>query len=1167
MTLELKFNNTHKTLDLIGHIPEGTKNKVTELMTYNPTLQCYQGAINKQVLLLAKELQVKVAPNLIDDIRKFLSVKQTRQENEDPKEISGGQQQEPRIIGFIIKHPAFGLGRLLSIKDGIAKVCFFFPPSQKRLNCNSINRSLISLGSICKTNNGKCTIKEQLVGQGRIPHAYVVEYDNGLVDELPESEVTPVETIKPHNPLDILAILQQDGYSLFKKREELVHAHNSLVSRSLGVKSLLSSRIDLYPHQAYVAGTVILDNKQRYLLADEVGLGKTIEAGIIIHDLLSRNPIANILILCPGTLLQQWLSEMYSKFSGVVFRLPELSGISALTSGKAHNVILSFNAALTYAKELTSHKWDLVVIDEVHNLLYLKSLYELVKNISMQVRSLILLSALPAQRHDQEYYDLLTLLEPRKYKQDDAETRKRFSLVFERQREIGGRIGVVNRRLMECQENELEPNRVIKQLDTLINMPVLKDDQYLKDSLNKINHNNKSFPDDVHQILHHISDYYRINRRILRNRREKLIDSDQLERVKRDYNVLYYLPDQYELNALNSIERLLKSLKTTELREEILLQLTKQLFQAASHPTTLLEILEIGKHIQVSTLPEREYYEELPELVSYAEWYDHIRYLWGCSLFLLDQELLQEAVRTAEAWNRQGTVDNIRLQKLFSFIEDKHRNNPKEKYILFAGYPSLASVLTKHLFAHFGQASIAQFYFGLHKDPAKERDLKEKEAKRFKIDPQTWLLVCDETGGEGRNFQFAAELIHYDLPWQVAKMEQRIGRLDRLGRKRLDVISNILIAKGSKEDAWLNCLSNGLDIFNRSISGLEFALRDVEMEATLNLLSDDDQLLWDMPLNIKLRVKDERARDESQHQMDEASYERIRANDFRRAQSNPAQDRDLEIAFINYFKAISDKDSVKFPWQVDYPEGVIEFHPEDVRNIKLALADDNQVRTGTFRREIAQQRPDLEFFSIGNDFFDSICESLFINPSGRTYAIECKAEQTIWRGFEFIYRARQAKQLADEKNGYVNFLEHLFNEHIEHCFVDENEKIKELPGDILRMRRLFNKQNKRKVWKNLIEEKSTLLTSYYPNWELLLRKNESIARTYAHERFVKILSPKIEEQVTNIDEQIKNLKNAMPDNWEDQIKALNKLKEFLPMWELELVATGFLSINGGILGD
>ena len=100
-------------------------------------------------------------------------------------------------------------------------------------------------------------------------------------------------------------------------------AYKRVTRQAGGLKSLLSSRIDLHSHQAYVAGVVLLDSNRRYILADEVGLGKTIEAGIVMTDLLMQKPEARILVLCPSSLTHQWLSEIYSKFGGHVFRLLE----------------------------------------------------------------------------------------------------------------------------------------------------------------------------------------------------------------------------------------------------------------------------------------------------------------------------------------------------------------------------------------------------------------------------------------------------------------------------------------------------------------------------------------------------------------------------------------------------------------------------------------------------------------------------------------------------------------------------------------------------------------------------------------------------------------------------------------------------------------------------
>ena len=138
----------------------------------------------------------------------------------------------------------------------------------------------------------------------------------------------------------------------------------------------------------------MLDDKQRYLLADEVGLGKTIEAGLIIHDFITRNKDSKILILTPGALLQQWFAEMYSKFIGIVFKIADLSGFRDTNPKKQKRVIASFNAALEAPESILNQEWDLVIVDEVHHLLHHKPLYDLVQKISFQDRGLLLLRAL-----------------------------------------------------------------------------------------------------------------------------------------------------------------------------------------------------------------------------------------------------------------------------------------------------------------------------------------------------------------------------------------------------------------------------------------------------------------------------------------------------------------------------------------------------------------------------------------------------------------------------------------------------------------------------------------------------------------------------------------------------------------------------------------------------
>ena len=107
--------------------------------------------------------------------------------------------------------------------------------------------------------------------------------------------------------------------------------------------------------------------------------------------------------------------------------------------------------------------------------------------------------------------------------------------------------------------------------------------------------------------------------------------------------------------------------------------------------------------------------------------------------------------------------------------------------------------VTDSLIAAFGAEAVAAFRHDLSDDS------KEEEVSRFRRNPTCRVLVCDESGGEGRNFQFVDELIHFDLPWSVSAVEQRIGRLDRIGRDQ-PVRSVVICPPGGIEEAWFRCL-------------------------------------------------------------------------------------------------------------------------------------------------------------------------------------------------------------------------------------------------------------------------------------------------------------------------------------------------------------------------
>ena len=1069
------------------------------------------------------------------------------------------------MLGFIVKHAGHGLGKVSAVEDGRITVSFFFPPNRLTLvpEVARLTRALLPLQTPCKTPDGLCTIQEQVPAlTNSDPNIYQVEYENGLTRKLPETDIEPVKAPESAFLLEALANLELQGYGAFQKREALAEQWWHLIRTGLGVNALLSSRIDLRPHQAYVAGTVLLDRQQRYLLADEVGLGKTIEAGIVIHDLLQKKPSANILIICPDALSQQWLCELYSKFSGKVFQMLELRGRGLLATNDPVQAIAPFTAALRFSRAIGQRKWDLVVCDEAHHLLRTPRLYQTAKDLSRTAPAFLLLSAVPAQHREDEYLRLLALLEPDRYNPDDPHEKERFKALYERQVELGRKLSYISRRLADFLSGAEGPKRILPKVNELAALPVLVSDPVLASMASRLDPGQKTFSEDVASLLHYVGDRYRINRRILRNRRSQLIETQPDLQITRTLTHIPCGPDQLELDTRATVRRFLRSLKAGQLSDEVAIPLTRHLLQALVDPVCLAQLLDSA----ATPTPPMADLLAFDGQISYSGWPEYVSALWGGIGRQSASEELRDCIHAARKWSKTDE-DPPRLKPLLDFIKPRHKRAPAYKFLVFAGFPGLAARLADSLAREFHPASVARFIWTM------TSQTKEKEAHRFRRDDRCWLLVCDETGGEGRNFQFADEIIHYDLPWHVAKIEQRIGRLDRLGRKKPEVCSNVLFAPGEEEAGLLACLQHGFQIFSRSISGLEFALRDIETQLAATAVAEGIDGLQPLAAQIKQRAEAERAADDAQGVLDSASLERTAAEGFRRVQSTPERDIALERAFCDYFKFLAGDAAVRFPHAGDYAEGIVEFRPDQARDVDLNLRPGPDHRLpdhrGTFRRAIAQDDPDPEFFSVGNPLFDAVCSSLRTSVKGRAYAVECRASRPQWRGFEFAYRPVGRKTLLASYPGLVNHLDRIFAVRTEHCFIGEDlEPATDNPA-LLTLRKSFKLEEKDLKWWNftLRNQRVTLLQDRYdpPGWSALVSNVEHTARVHARARLSGALAPAFEAEHARIAEQIRHSEAAKADDWQDEVAGLKQLLRAISEWDLELDIAGFLSVNGGII--
>jgi ATP-dependent helicase HepA len=1067
--------------------------------------------------------------------------------------------------GWIVQHAELGVGKTMAVNRGRISVNFIRENTTLILtDTTTLFHLLLPDATPCRTSNNELC---KVVGKAETDQSgtarYKVEFETGLHASLHESDLTPLEIPPPKKPLDALSGLRHDGYCRFSAREALRKEQLSLLRRGGGVKALLSSRIDLHPHQAFVAGAIVLDARQRYLLADEVGLGKTIEAGIVIHDLLCKRPQANILILCPSSLVQQWLCEMYTKFSGRVFKVPEFTGHDW---GSPAQVIISLSRALQVRTRLAQETWDLVVIDETHHLLHDKVLYELAKDLADQSPGLLLLSALPAQHRVEDYLRLLALLEPDRYSKTGRAEIAKFRSLYKRQVEIGRKLKYIGRRLDELEQDTSSREAIVAKVKELGKMEVLDADARIQAALVELESaDGATFPGLVRDVTHYIGDVYRINRRIFRNRRNRLIELGQMSRIERKLERVDYDPDQFEMDAESAVASLLRTLVEPCGADRNALHLTQQVLQSLCCPQSLVKCLSLATNPPSSSC----FQGNADVLPGYEDWELFVSEKWvQCIKSEDSKHSFEQALQTAMAWLESGEQP-ARFKSLIGLLKEKIRNQDSQKLIVFAGFPGAAALVAKVLSAAFSPQAVARFYHGMKDNAEEDRMAKEAEVRRFLRDDRASILVSDETGGEGRNFQFADGLIFFDLPWQIARVEQRIGRLDRLGRHEPLVTTHVICCDGSIESGLLECYDSGFGVFTRSISGLEFALRDLEFTMTETALSRGVDGLRELPPDIKQVSEKERAEDASHEMLDAASYERRRAERFLKTQSNPEQDKRLGSTFVRYIRSVSQADGARFIDDAWGAANVVQFRPGSIQGLELKLPigpNGAPVEPrGTFRRELAQERPDLQFFSVGNDLFDAVCCSLDSCVVGRSYAIECRFQTRAWRGFEFWFTVVAGKL----EHGRQSALDGVLSGNHTRVFIADDGKLEDPDFWLQQIKGSLTKENKGRAWMDLLGNNAQALVDFYgeSQWGELLKRSEEIGRKEAIRKLRERLQVHLEEESKQLDQEVASVERCRVGDWMHVRDSLLETKTALSKWDVMLDSVGYLSVNGNLGGN
>ena len=688
---------------------------------------------------------------------------------------------------------------------------------------------------------------EKITVTGYTEHNYCIVYegvdDSGKEVRLHELELDSFAQFS--QPQDRLFAGQVDKIKHFELRvKTLEHQHRQQQSDCYG---LLGPRIQLLPHQLYIAHQVALRHAPRVLLADEVGLGKTIEAGLILHQQLLTERVKRVLIVVPESLVHQWLVEMMRRFNLQFSVLDEERCYAIEAEGDAEHKINPFESAqlvLCSLSFLTDNPvrhqqaidagWDVMVVDEAHHLSWSESHvsneYVCVESLAKEIPGLLLLTATPEQLGIEGHFARLRLLDPDRF----------FYL----------------QHFIEQAANYRPVNDLVQWLlDEASDLGDKARLQQLQEYLGKAAVIEFEKTHDTEKVTQNLLDRHGTGRVLYRNTRDS-----------------------------------------------------------------------------VGGFPDRElhtYGQKLPEI--YSQNTD------------LDAQLHPEKQLDATTWITQDP----RVNWLVDWLEQ----HPGEKVLLICAAAETALALEEYLRLR-TTINATAFHEGLS---LIERD---RAAAYFADDELgAQILLCSEIGSEGRNFQFAHHLILFDLPLNPDLLEQRIGRLDRIGQTETIQI-HVPYFETTAQQRLMEWYHQGLNAFQH-VCPIGHSIFEVfENEIKRELLATDDKKFTDLI---------QRTQALTQETLAQMQQGRDRLLELNSCHKEHAQEVVQEVLALSNEGALEEyMDDVFDVYGVDQQihgsDSFILKPTDHMLNANFpALPEDGM--TATFRRNTALAREDLHFIS------------------------------------------------------------------------------------------------------------------------------------------------------------------------------------------------------------
>lgn len=618
-----------------------------------------------------------------------------------------------------------GLGKVALVE--FKNITIEFPSVKERRIYRSeaaLQRYRAEIGEMVKNEKGNISFP---VVEIKEENGILTYYGRGG-KKLKETELQSVLKFRPSDYFRALSdskVCNTKEFKLRQKAQQIAAAW-----RSSPVRGMIGPRIDMLAHQLYLCSRACSSSEMpRLMLSDEVGLGKTIEAGMIWHTLHTRNRADRTLILVPESLKHQWMVEMKNRFNQV-FTLVDKDYLKSLSEDSGNismsgqfsvsmkeNPFLATNYAIctiefllatpALCEDLFKVAWDLLIVDEVHHLLFEDGFvckeFKLVQTLVTKAKGVLFLSGTPMQLDPESHFHRLQMLDPVRF---------------------------------------YDYQKFIEEQDTY---------KKIASDLSKL-------PSDPNAVL----------------------DWEELENIlPKKSPIREWLAKETEktLEAGEWVRRIVDAMGTGS----VMFRNTRKGLGPFSKRILKEVPLEPNEKYQMLLNAQRL----SPDFAV-----DEVDYCLNASLVLRQPKLWQF---------------DERIVWLKSFL-----SSSKEKVLLITENEMVMKAIATELTRAFPENIFTCFFEGMS---IEDRD---RASADFSRPTGAQILLCTETGSEGRNFQFANRIIMWDLPLDAAMVEQRIGRLDRIGQTR-DVEIYVPYVVGSSQEVMFRWYSEGLESFERPL--------------------------------------------------------------------------------------------------------------------------------------------------------------------------------------------------------------------------------------------------------------------------------------------------------------------------------------------------------------